>query len=475
MRARRSATVLLVTGVTCLAGAAFPMLAASADGEPGSGLGSFNLSANAPVGLVREDLPSYQCSAPPTLSGSAACEGVINETVSTLRNGPIGHALSGVVWPGTLGGNAGSLLVLLGSSGQLPVPIPLPLPVPISIPLPPVPDQATMLNDPIKAENSISGKEATVVNSPVPGTTMTATATPTNVAATATIGVSQTAPVGALGTIHSQSRTTLTGPKSAEAVAHSEVTNIDIAGVIHLGAIVSDAKATTDGTHAVASGQTTIAGATIAGVPVTIDQRGVTVLTQNLPLLPSVATDLVNSTLKQAGITLAVSTASGTPDGASVNFDAGSLIVGIKQPATLAGQALGGFLTIELGGANVSVTSTPGYDFGSFTPNIPPYTGDTGGTAVSPPVSGTPPPATGTSGPPVGLGTGSVPPPTTAGGPVPIAAAPAAARLRLPHGLSPWLGALALLGAGLVMAGLRGLPDRVLVVPASACPQGDLA
>jgi hypothetical protein len=475
MRVRRSATVLLVTGVTCLAGAGLPLFSASADGEPGSGLGSFSLSANAPTGLVREDLPAYQCSAPKTLAGSGACEGVINETVSTLRNGPIGHALSSVVWPGTLGANAGSLLILLGSSGQLPLPIPLPLPVPISIPLPPVPSQATMLNDPIKAENSISGTEDTVVNSPIPGTTMTATATPTNVAATAIIGANQGAEAASFGTITSRSRTTLTGPKSAEAVAHSEVTNLDIAGVIHLGAIVSDAKATTDGTKAVASGQTTIVGASIAGVPVTIDQHGVTVQSQNLPLLPSVATAAVNNALKQAGITLSVSTASGTPDGASVNFDAGSLIVGIKQPESLGGQSLGGFLTIVLGGAHVSVTSTPGYDFGSFTPNIPPYTGGTGGTTVGTPVAGTPPLATGISGPPVGLGTGSVPPPTTAGGPAPIAAAPAAARLPLPHGLSPWLGALALLGAGLVMAGLRRLPDRVLVVPATACSQGDLA
>ena len=59
---------------------------------------------------VREDYATSNCSA--SAAGTAACEGVLNETVSTLRNGPIGHSLSSVGWPGTLGGNLGSLILV---------------------------------------------------------------------------------------------------------------------------------------------------------------------------------------------------------------------------------------------------------------------------------------------------------------------------------------------------------------------------
>src|SRR5689334_826687 len=111
-RARRSAAVLLATGVLCLGAGAFLASGATADSEPGSGLGSFALSANAPVLQARFDYAAQRCGAEP--AGTAGCEGVINETVSRLSNGPVGYALSSVTWPGTLMGNLGSLLITAG-------------------------------------------------------------------------------------------------------------------------------------------------------------------------------------------------------------------------------------------------------------------------------------------------------------------------------------------------------------------------
>lgn len=457
-RARRSAVLLLATGATCLVGSALPLFAATADTEPGSGFGSFSLAANAPVLQARYDNPEQQCSS--VTAGPGACEGVLNESVSTLSNGPIGHALASFGWPGTLGGNLGSLLIV-ASNGQ-------------------VPEQATMLNDPIRAENFTNRKDETVTYNQIPGTLMTATATPTKVAATSVIGASQTESLGSIGQIKSSSSTTLTGEKSAEAVAHSVVEDITL-GPLHIAAIVSDAKATTDGTKATTSGRTVVTGASIAGVPVTIDERGVSVQTQSVPF-PSSATDAVNTALKQFGMSLAVSTPIGKPEGAKAVYNAGALNLVWNIPAPPASlpsipgvpiPSKPGSASLVIGGAQVAVDATEGYDFGG---------GDTGGTtggttggdlggstggAVSvPPVIG------GTTG--FSPDTGTVPPPSTAGS-APLTATPVAARMPLPHGLSPWLGVLAVVGSVLVMAGLRRLPDHVLVTPASSCPQGDLA
>jgi len=457
MRARRSAVVLLVTGATCLAGAAFPLFAATADPELGSGLGSYNLAANAPVLQARYDDPPNNCSA--SAAGPAACEGVLNESVSTLRNGPIGHALSSVGWPGSHGGNVGSLLIVAAGA----------------------PDSVTALNDPVRAENFSSSKDDTVTNNSVPGATMVATATATKVSASALIGSAQANALGSFGQISSSSSTTLTGPNSAEAVAHSQVQDITL-GPLHINAIVSDAKATTDGRTAVPSGHTVVTGATVNGVPVTIDEHGVTVQTNNVAF-PSQATDAVNSALAQAGMTIAVSTPIGKPEGASVVYNAGGLTVVWAPPAPPSlpppapGLPKGGVASLMIGGAQVAVDASEGYGGGGSSDGST----DTGGTSVdgttgaSTSVSGTLPMSSATSGVPTDLGSGFVPPPTVGGSAAPITAASAASSMTLPHGLSPWLGVLALVGATFVMAGLRRLPDRVLVAPASACPQGDLA
>jgi hypothetical protein len=439
MKARRSGVLLVATGLACLAGAALPLLPATADSTPGSGLGSFSLAANAPVVQFRED-DGGNCAGKPANVGG--CEGVINETVSTLRNGPVGYALSSVGWPGTLAGNLGSLMIVAGGDD--------------------VPQEATMLNSPVRAENTISGKDDTVRNESVPGASMTATATADRVEATAAIGSAQATPLGSFGQISSRTSTQLTGVSTAEAVAHSEVQQIDIAGVLKIKAVVSDARATTDGVRAVPSGKTTVVGATVGGVPVTIDERGVTVQGNNLAF-PSQVTDGVQSALKQAGITLALSSPIGKADGANVVYNAGALIVFWQQQPNQS-------MALEIGGAQVSVASSPGYDLG-------------GGPVVGPqpqpepvdkPVDTVVPPAFTDGGTTPALGFIDTPAPATAGE-QPIAAVPVAQRMALPSGLSPWYGVLAALGSLLVLAGLRRLPDRVLAVPATACPLGDNA
>jgi hypothetical protein len=437
MRARRTAALLLATGVTCLAGAAFPLLSpATAADEPGSGLGSYSLSANAPVVQIREDYAVSNCSA--SAAGTGACEGVVNESVSSLRNGPIGHALASVGWPGTLGGNAGSLIIVAQ---------------------PGAPDQVSMLNDPVRAENFTNGPKDTVTNSTVPGALMTATATATNVAATSEIGQAQSTPLGTFSQIRSSSSTKLTGAAKAVATAHSEVHDVTIGGVLHLGAVVSDATATTNGVTAVPSGHTTVTGATVNGVPVTIDEHGITVQTQNVPF-PGQVTDAVNTALANAGMTVLVSAPTGKPSGADVVYDAGRLVLVWKQQGA-------GTLTMMIGGAQVAVSSSPGYDDGGSTDG-----GTTGGTTGALAGGTTGAPLTGSVTPGTLPGSDPIPPAVTGPGPS-VAPENRAYSGALPHGLSPWLGALAVVGAFLTMAGLRRLPDRVLVANPTSCPNGE--
>jgi hypothetical protein len=437
---RRSGALLLAAGLACLTSAAFPLVGVHADEEPGSGFGAFALSANAPVMQAQFDYAAQRCSV--ETAGTAGCEGVVNESVSQLSNGPVGHALSSVTWPGTLAGNLGSLLITAGGGN--------------------VPPEANQLNSPIRAE-ALTGAPAPVVNDypPAPAPTlahMRAEVKPAKVTAEAALGGVQQAAIGSLGASTSRSSAELTGVATARATAHAEVQDINIGGVLRIGAVVSDASATTDGVKAGAKGRTEVTGATVAGIPVTIDENGVTVQTQNVPLPTKQLTDAVNGALSQAGLTVALSEPHGTPVGSAVSYDAGALVVLWKPQADTA-------FRVVIGGAQVAVSAGPGFDFGG------PTTGTTGGLPGGTTTGGVsvPPPLTGGGDAPPVLGGTDVPP--AVGGP--LAPVLSATHAPYPSGLSPWLVTLAVVGAGLMMAGLRRLPDRVLVAAGGACPNGE--
>jgi len=101
-------------GVAMVASLVGPTVAQAA-AEPGSGFGSFNLAANAPVEQVRFNDGS-NCGGSP--GGTGGCEGVVPETVAMLRKGPIGYALSSIAWPGVLAGNIGSIVIVAGGPSQ---------------------------------------------------------------------------------------------------------------------------------------------------------------------------------------------------------------------------------------------------------------------------------------------------------------------------------------------------------------------
>lgn len=435
MRTTSQRAVLLVAGVGCLLGAAVPPVVAQ-EAEKGSGLGSFSLSANAPAVQVQVD-DGGRCGR--SVAGTAGCEGVVPESVSTLAKGPIGFALSSVVWPGTLAGNLGSTIILAGGSD--------------------VPPEANQLNSPIRAEARTGGDGEPVVYDDVPGATMRARALDDEVTAAAEVAQSAALGAGTFGNSRSSTRTAVTGVASAVAEATSSVSDISIAGgVVTIGSVRSTATATTDGTTATVTGSTVTTGIEIAGVPVEITDKGITVQGTSAPLNKTLS-DTVNAAVEQAGMTIALSQPVETKDRGNADYRAGSLVfVWQPQPDQQ--------FTVVLGGAAVSVAAEPEltFDLGEDLAVAPPVDGP----ALPGGISGVP--STGEV--PVAGDPGAAPDVAApAAGPVPApVTAPVAQRLPLPDGIPPVSLVLGLVGAGLLAAGLRRLPDRLLQqAPATSC------
>jgi hypothetical protein len=383
-------------------------------------LGAFSLSASAPAVQVRV-AESSTCFS--SAAGYNGCEGVIPEAVSTLHNGPLGHSIAAVAWPGVIASGAGSLLITVGGSS--------------------VPAQAAMLNDPVKAEAYNNTGSRTVSYDQVPGSTMTATAYDDKASATGSVQQSQVLPVGSFGKTMGTSDVHLVGSAKAVATAHSEVQDVTIAGVVTIASVVSDASATTDGKAASAKGSTRVGAMTVAGIPVTVGRDGVTVAGQNVPVKDAQST--VNSALAALGLTIAVSPAQGRPMGAQVTYTASSLVLVWSSP--------GATESMVFGGANVSVAAGTALRFpGGGLPvvlppgAIAPVTTAPGGAVVVP---GSQPPGS-PSAPAVATPQGSLQLLRPLGLDVPLPAL-------------PWLaGILGALATVAVAAGLKRLPDRIL-------------
>lgn len=432
---RARAIALIFTGCAAMASAVVAPSVASAAGDPGSGFGSYNLAANAPLEQVRFN-DGDKCAG--SAGGTGGCEGVVPETVSTLRNGPIGLALSSIAWPGVLAGNLGSIVVV--SDG---------------------PKEATVLNDPVRAEAHTGTGPDTVTNTDVPGAKMVATAKDDVVLATADIAQSNNSQAGTFNNTSSKTKVQLTGPTTGIAEAYSHADDIALAGgVVTIGSVTSTAKGTTDGKKASASGTTLVKDMKIAGIPVTVDEHGVTVNGNNAAL-NKVASDTVNAAVSQAGMSIALSQPSGKPVGGSIVFNAGSLVFIWKTP--------GGTATAILGGATVQLAAVQGGGFSFDSGALAPFT-----PAAPPALSG------GTAGAPGSVGSapapqvdGAAPAQAPAVAPAAITPALAAHGLPLPRPPSPGYAVLGLLGVGLLAAGMWRLPDRVLEARAAACVLGE--
>src|SRR5205807_9516117 len=126
------------------------------------------------------------------------------------------------------------------------------------------------------------------------------------------------------------------------------------AGVIKIGSVTSTAQATTNGTTASSTGRTVVHDMTIGGQHAYVDESGVHIGDQGQPA-NAVADEIANSALSGAGFKFFTSKPQSHQAGASADYTAASLYV--------LWQTSGGTWTYSFGGARVSVTSAPGFDF----------------------------------------------------------------------------------------------------------------
>jgi hypothetical protein len=297
-----------------------------------------------------------------------------------------------------------------------------------------------------------------------PGLTMEAIAKPTHVEAVTAIGPSGVKTLGeAFGTVAASTKIVQTKTK-AIIDAKSEVGDISIGGVLTIQSVISSAHATSNGHHATGTTQTTIAGAKVAGIDVTINQNGIQLASKGLvpPAVLKTLNKTVNTALKTIGLKILIAPGTKKIHGATVDLDSGDLIIELNKAGFKSGVNDTGTL-LQLGGADITAVASPGYVPPKVTTNISP--------SPQPVSSGAPPSQSG-SVPPVSTGpSDSVPPAAvTSTAPVtdtnPIVAKSA---LDLPGVLGKWWIALALAVTGLFAFGLKRLPDEVLKPTGLAC------
>ncbi|HWC36330.1 MAG TPA: hypothetical protein VG650_16100 [Mycobacteriales bacterium] len=298
---------------------------------------------------------------------------------STLTTGGVGAGLASIAWPGDIGGNGGDALLILEPS------------VPTQI--------AKLLNDPIKAESHSTGTHHTV-NKSVPGTVMESSASHSLVTASSQTQAAVPA-LGSLGAFSGSSTAKLIGPHSIRAVAQSAVTNLSLAGgAIKIGSLVSHAVVLSNGKTAHGHARTTVAGVTIAGIPVTIDRDGIHLAKSVVPT--ATVTKLLSTTLAALHLHTTFTKTLVTHDGGFASYDSGALVLTYHPNDST--------YSITLGRAAVQVNATPSLLSDAFSPPpaAPGTPATSSGRASGSGSVGSPPGST------TGVGTASAPPPSIA-------------------------------------------------------------
>jgi len=437
---RRAGLLLVLAGLTGLvvSGLAGGSRPAAAKG----GLGSYSLTATAPGFEFTEDEPSAQA--------HPEGQGAVPETSTLLSAGPVCYALGTVAWPGSYGGNAGSLLQVLAPQ-QVAVPGGPAIPIPDAVQQAVYPNLSAA-NDPVRAEGRCGS--APDGHYDAPGTNLTAHADPAKTDAVGAVnGAEQPAQNSSYGSTRSHSTSQLVnGGAAGVSDALSAASNVDIGGVIKIGSITSTAHATTDGTTAAAGGKTVVQNMTVAGQPAYVDDTGFHIGQLGQDPNP-VVNQLADNALGGFGFKVYTSTPQLVKKGASASYTAGSLVIIWVPPLNPSRNVF----VWTFGGARVSVTSAPGV--GALA--------SAGGSSFTPAPVAAAAPAAPSAAPAESVATGA-----------PVAeATPATGGTTTPtfafaafHGArGSWL-LLALIGTALVAAGLKRTSDDILERAAASCP-----
>lgn len=454
----------IVVAVAASAGGAISVAAAApqavrSGASAGSGFGSLGVTAVATA--VRA--PFYS-------NSGEDVEGDVPYAESQLNSGLAGHALTSVAWPGNTGASGGTTLYLLGPQCVPPNPTGvLPLPCPTTLPQGPQ-SAYNKLNDNEKAEAQTGSGKPTDTNSSH-GIVQSATARPTLVTShTSVTGSAVPAVSEVFGKTDATTKVAVTGVKTVKAMATSTVHDVSLAGgVVKLGTVSSVAEATSNTKTGTGQAHTTVSDATIAGIPVTINQTGVHLKGKSTPL-PS--TSPVNKALARSGIQIFVAKPTKQVNKADVSVDSGNVIVLFSQSQYVK-QANDTGALLVLGGASINANTGQGVP----TPHV-----NTPSPPATQPAPAPAPAAGGGGAPPAAGGGGVAPAPaggavSTGGGAQPPAVAPtpqlAAQGLQLPGGLALIWVILGLMAAGGIAFGLKRLPDGMLRTTGPACPLED--
>ncbi|HZQ85755.1 MAG TPA: hypothetical protein VFA83_12995 [Acidimicrobiales bacterium] len=231
--------VIASIGAVLLAAGMFGGVAARADDS--TNLSSFDLVTSAAALRWQVDLKASPVPAEHTVDLSMPL------SRAELSAGPAGHALASTAWPGD------TLAKACSAAPQVPCYT-------------------------IDAETFSPQGPADASNTQIAGAEMTAHSK--DLLSTA---VARYTPQGGPGvSFGPMSATSHSEAKTAQAITESTsvLSNVDLGGgVVHIDSITSTAKVVTDGTKATVTGGTILTGATVGGVPVTIDQDGVHVAT----------------------------------------------------------------------------------------------------------------------------------------------------------------------------------------------------
>jgi hypothetical protein len=425
-RHRRPGAALLVAGLVCaMAGAFLWRFGPPAHAE--ASLSSFGLHSGARGWRFFDE---------DATNGNQEAE--VPESSANLANGPVGYGLASVVWPGPLASNAGSLILVLQ---------------------PTAPPQATVLNNPIRAEARTGQNPPTTTNNNTPGTSMVATAKGDLVEALAT--VSSSSGGGSFGPSHTHAVTNL-ARSSAKAASDSLVQNVSLAGgVVKIDSVSSVAEATTDGTKSGGDAHTTVHGMTIGGQPATIDDKGLHIGSQDQPA-NAAANQIAQQALGKSGTSITLSKPDKETKDATTSVTAGSLVVSWNTGS-------GSIFSVTLGGAEATVTAAPGIDLGL--PGVAMSGGVDTGSGL--------PGATGAGAAPLSAGVPTAGSAGSASPTAPTGTGATAGRTATPslqlaaHGrlITTAAVVLAVLATVLVGFGMRRLGDSILAEPAAAvCP-----
>ena len=256
---RLSASAALVA---CALLVATPGVARADDNGGDSSLGGFSLLARANPLQITYDSPGL-------LPVDPIIQVSVPEAYTTLGTGPTGYSLASLTFPGPLLADLGSAVAQEGPSCQPPVPIP---------------------SYPLRKEAFFPQGPTDADGAPLPGSQMHATANGLTTSAASALSDLDFPTIFAVGSVSGKSTTSGKGD-TAVTTATSVVHGFSLlGGVVKIDSVTTDLKATSTGDKGVTQGTTRVAGATVGGQPVSIDESGVHPLTDGAaPLTDALA------------------------------------------------------------------------------------------------------------------------------------------------------------------------------------------